>query len=79
MNLEEHARRFHIEVTGLPGIGIVGDSEFTVDAGRIRPLLLTVAMPNDPHTHGIKPIQFRISSPHDSAHPVLEKSSFVLP
>ena len=79
MNLDETARSFRIEVTGLPDIGIVGEREFTVDAGSIRPLSLTVAMPSDSAARGIQPIRFRIAATHDPATSVMEKSSFVLP
>ena len=79
MNLDETPRSFNIEVYGLPGIGIVGEHEFTVDAGSIRPLFLTVAMPADTPVSGIQPIRFRISALHDPATSVMERSSFVLP
>ncbi len=79
MNLDETARSFSIEVTGLPSIEIVGEHEFSVDAGSIRALSLTVAMPSDTAASGIQPIHFRISAKHDPATSVMEKSSFVLP
>ncbi len=79
MNLDETARSFSIEVTGPTGIQIVGNQEFAVDAGSIRPLALTVAMPSDTVASGIQPIHFRISAKHDPATTVEEKSSFVLP
>ncbi len=79
MNLDETARNFKIEVTGLPDIGIVGEREFTVDAGSILPISLTVAMPSDSEARGIQPIHFRISATHAPATSVMEKSSFVLP
>ena len=46
MNLDETTRTFSIDVSGLPGIGIVGEREFAVEAGSISPLSLTVAMPS---------------------------------
>ena len=79
MNLDETARNFKIEVTGLPDIGIVGERKFTVDAGSILPISLTVAMPSDSEARGIQPIHFRISATHAPATSVMEKSSFVLP
>jgi len=79
LNLDETARSFKVEVTGLPGIGIVGEREFSVDAGSIRPLSLTVAMPSDTEAKGIQPIHFQISATHDASTSVMEKSSFVLP
>jgi cytochrome c oxidase accessory protein FixG len=79
MNLDETTRTFRIDVTGLPDIGIVGEHEFTVEAGSIRPLSLTLAMPGDTTKRGIQPIHFHISAKHDPALSVEEKSSFVLP
>ena len=79
MNLDELERSFMIEVTGLPGIQIVDNQEVAVDAGSIRPLSLTVAMPGETASTGIQPIHFRISAKHDPALSVVEKSSFVLP
>ncbi len=79
MNLDELPRDYRIEVDGLPGIEIVGQREFTVEPGSIRPLPLTVAMPGDSGESGIRPISFRIAARHDPATVVVEKSSFVLP
>lgn len=79
MNLDETERSFIIEVTGLPGIQIVDNHEIAVDAGSIRPLSLTVAMPSETTATGIQPIHFRISAKHGPAISVTEKSSFVLP
>lgn len=79
MNLDALPRRFSIEVHGLPGIGIVGEREFTVDAGSIRPKAITVAMPGQLGIHGIHPIHFRITADSQPAVSIEEKSSFVLP
>lgn len=78
-NLDETPRRFTVDVKGLPGIGIVGEREFTVEAGSILPLSLTVGMPGDTSASGIQPIHFHVSAKHDPATVVVEKSSFVLP
>ena len=79
MNLDETARSFTVEVDGQPGIELLGEREFSVEAGSIRPLFLTVAMPDNSQASGIQSIQFRISAKHDPAISVTEKSSFVLP
>jgi cytochrome c oxidase accessory protein FixG len=79
MNLDEAPRDFTIEVSGLPDIKIVGQREFSVEPGSIRPLPITVAMPGDTGVSGIQPISFRIAAKHDPATSVEEKSSFVLP
>ena len=79
MNLDETPRRFRVEVSGLPGLGIVGEREFDVAGGSIRPVLFTVALPADDAPRGIQPIRFHIAALHDPATAVEEKSSFVLP
>ena len=79
MNLDARPKRFTIDVSGLPGIGIVGEREFTVEAGSIRPLSLTIAMPGDSGLKGIQPIRFLVSASLDPTTAVSEKSSFALP
>lgn len=79
MNLDETPRNFTITVSGLPGIRIVGEQVFEVGGGSIRPLSLTVAMPDNTAISGIQPIHFRITAQHDPVTVVDEKSSFALP
>lgn len=79
MNLDEKPRRFSIEVAGLPGLSIVGEKEFTVEAGSIRPLSLTLSLPGGAEQHGIQPIRFRVSATQDASISVTENSSFALP
>ena len=79
MNLAETPRHFSVAVEGLPGVELVGDREFAVAAGSIRPLAVTVAMPGDSGISGIRPIRFRITASDEPASPIIEKSSFVLP
>ncbi|MGE5491626.1 MAG: cytochrome c oxidase accessory protein CcoG [Actinomycetota bacterium] len=79
MNLDDSPRDFAIEVSGLPGIEIVGPREFPVEAGSIRPLPVTVAVPAGGAVSGIQPISFRIAAKDGPAASVEERSSFVLP
>lgn len=79
MNLDDSPRRYRVEVGGLPGLEIVGAGEFTVDAGSIQPVSLTLAAPVARESSGIRPIEFGIVAVHDPAVRVREKSSFVLP
>lgn len=79
MNLVESPRSFVVEVTGLPGIRIVGEREFHVEAGSILPRAVTVSVPAESGLHGIQPVAFRIHAIDEPSRPVLEKSSFVLP
>ena len=82
INLDEAPRQFTIDVSGLPGIEIVGPREVTVASGSVRALPITVAAPatrGEQRTGGSQPISFRIAAQHDPATAVEEKSSFVLP
>ena len=79
MNLAEAPRDFKVEVLGLPDITIVGDSEFAVDPGSIKPISLTVSVPAGSSQVGIQPIYFHIRAKQDTATSLLEKSSFALP
>lgn len=79
MNLAEVQRDFTVEVSGLPGLAIVGQHEFSADSGSIRPVSLTVSSPGNGTYSGIQPINFRITSRQDPTTSVIEKSSFVLP
>ena len=79
INLDEAPRDFTIQVSGLPGVAIVGTREFSLAPGSIRPLPVTVAMPGNSGVSGIHPISFRIAAKYDPLTLVEEKSSFVLP
>ncbi|MFZ2267309.1 MAG: cytochrome c oxidase accessory protein CcoG [Azonexus sp.] len=79
MNLDDAPRRYRIAVSGLTDLEIVGEREFPVEAGTIRPVALTVSSPADGPASGIQPIHFEIVASHDAATRITEKSSFVLP
>jgi polyferredoxin len=79
MNLAEEQRDFTVEVSGLPGLAIVGQHEFSAEAGSIRPVSLTVAMPAESAHSGIQPINFRITAKQEPTTQVVEKNSFALP
>lgn len=79
MNLAEAPRDFTVEVSGLPGVEIVGEHEFSAAPGSIRPVSLTVSAPGDNSLSGIQPISFRITARQAPATSVVEKSSFALP
>lgn len=78
MNLAEAPRDFMVEVSGLPGLEIVGEREFALEPGSIRAVSLTVAAPGDGTLGGIQPISFRITARQDATASVVEKSSFAL-
>ena len=79
MNLAESRRDFSVEASGLPGIQIVGQSQFSLEPGSIQAQPITVSVPGDSALSGIQPIRFRIIAKQDTATQAAESSSFVLP
>lgn len=79
INLREAPRDFRLKVAGVPGIEIVGEQEFSVDPGRIRPVFITVSAPGDNALSGVQPITFHVVARDDPATNVVTKSSFILP
>jgi cytochrome c oxidase accessory protein FixG len=79
MNRAEAPRDFEVEVSGLPGIAIVGAKQFASEAGSIRAVQVTVSAPADGAPPGIRPIAFQIQARQDPATRVVEPSTFVLP
>lgn len=79
MNLDDAPHEYTVSVSGLPGVEIVGECEFSTEPGSIRPLMITVSAPGEAMLSGIQPIHFEIAAKHDAATRVQEKSSFVLP
>ncbi len=79
MNLAEAPRNFIVTVSGLPGLAIVGEQEFAVAPGSIRPVSMTVAMPDSGEVRGIQPIYFHIAAKDAPDMAVQEKTSFILP
>ena len=78
-NLAEMPRDFEVEVSGLPGIELVGARRFAGEAGSIRAVQVTVAAPADAAPAGARPITFQVRAADDPATRVTEKSTFVLP
>jgi len=79
MNLDDAPHRYRVAVSGLSNLEIVGEREFPVEPGNIRPVALTVSAPANGMPSGIQPIHFEIVSSHDPDTRIAEKSSFVLP
>ena len=78
-NLAETPRDFEVEVSGLPGIELVGTRRFAGEAGSIRAVQVTVAAPADGGPSGARPITFQVRAADDPSTRVTEKSTFVLP
>lgn len=79
MNLDDQAHRYIIQPQGLPGMTLLGTSEFNLAAGSIQPATVTISVPGDAGTSGANPIKLVISS-EDSKHlTAKEKTVFFLP
>ncbi|AKU10292.1 4Fe-4S ferredoxin [Azoarcus sp. CIB] len=78
-NLDDAPREFVVDVSGVPGIEVVGERAFAVAAGSVRPVSLTLSAPAGTPLSGVRPITFRIAAGHDAARSVQEPSSFILP
>lgn len=52
MNLDDTPRQYTVSVSGLPGLEIVGEREFSAEPGSIQPLMITVSAPG----RGCRPV-----------------------
>ena len=79
MNSDEHPHRFHVSVSGVPGIRVASSAQIAVDAASNRSVALRIQVPeNTEHGHSI-PIEIQLTSDDPSSQPVLEKSVFLIP
>ena len=79
INLEEAPRQFRVGVSGLPGLRIEGNADFSVEPGSIRSVTLTVSAPARDMPSGIQPITFETVALHDPDRAVRENNTFILP
>ncbi|ENO87023.1 cytochrome c oxidase accessory protein CcoG [Thauera linaloolentis] len=79
INMEEAARRFRVDVHGLPGLRIEGDAEFTIGPGSIQTVPVVVSSPAEAAPAGARPIEFHTAAVHGAGAAISEKSSFILP
>lgn len=78
-NLDDVPRRFSLQVSGLPGLEIIGPEQVWLAPGSVVPLPVTVSVPADSEASGIRPVVFRIVAGHDPAVSAQAASRFVLP
>jgi cytochrome c oxidase accessory protein FixG len=78
MNASESPQRFKITATGLPGLAVVSENSFTVEATQARWVVVNVQLPYDGAPAGSHAIQFTIES-LDSPGKLTEKSVFIVP
>jgi cytochrome c oxidase accessory protein FixG len=78
MNATESAQKYRVDVSGLDGVVLASENEFTVDATQSRWIAVRVQLPYEGAVPGSHPIRFDISAPEHGQH-VLEKSVFLVP
>ena len=78
MNATEADQRFHIAVSGLPGVAIASDAEVAVEATQSRWVAVRVQAPYGAAPAGSHAIVFEVSAPSIAAQ-VFEKSVFIVP
>ena len=78
MNATESAQKYRVDVSGLDGVSLASENEFTVEATQSRWIAVRVQLPYEGAVPGSHPIRFDISAPEHGQH-VLEKSVFLVP
>ena len=78
LNLAEQPRRVHLTVSGLPGLALVGRSDWPLEPSSILVLSVTVAAPAEGPLRGSQPIRFHVQD-DDGSEPISENSTFILP
>lgn len=78
MNATEADQRFHIAVSGLPGVAIASDADVAIEATQSRWVAVRVQAPYDAAPAGSHAIVFEVSAPSIAAQ-VFEKSVFIVP
>jgi len=78
MNASEGIDHVHISVSGIPGLSLASEPDFSVDAAQSRWIPVRVQLPYDGAPPGSHPIAFHISEP-DSGVELTEKAVFLVP
>lgn len=79
MNTDEQPRHYAVEVSGIPGISIVSETDFAMPATTTRVIAARVRVPAETGKKGSNKIRFTI---HDLDNPkveVSEKAAFLIP
>ena len=79
MNTDEAAHRYDIRVSGIEGLGIVGDPTVEVPATSTKTLLLSAGVEEGKGKKGSNPIFFEIQAQNSDKIVVREKATFFLP
>lgn len=79
LNLAETPRRVRLTVDGLPGLELVGRTDWPLEPSSILVLSVTAAAPPNGTLGGSQPISFQVHDEAGDSDPITEKSTFILP
>jgi cytochrome c oxidase accessory protein FixG len=78
MNTHESARRFDIDVQGLPGASLAGEAAVVLEGAQARLVPIGVRVPAGALPPGTHPMHFVVQARDDEAIAVREKSVFIV-
>jgi polyferredoxin len=78
MNTQEAARRFDIDVEGLPGAALAGEAAVQLAGAEARMVPIRVRVPGGALPAGTHPMTFTVHARDDEAVAVREKSVFIV-
>jgi len=76
-NASEHVETYHISVSGIEGLSLASDSEFTVNAAESRMVAVSLQITDGSIKSGSHPVVFEIVA-DDSKERLFEKSIFYM-
>ena len=77
-NVTEKPQKYHISVSGIEGITISSNNEFSVDAASERMVVVSLQLPDEVTSSGSHPVKFEIESLSNDEE-VTEQSTFYIP
>ncbi len=77
-NVTEKPQKYHISVSGIEGITISSNNEFSVDAASERMVVVSLQLPDEVTSSGYHPVKFEIESLSNDEE-VTEQSTFYIP
>jgi len=79
MNTEEYPHRYTIEVSGIPGVAIISDTDFEMPAATTKVIPARIRVPAGSAQKGSNKIIFQVRDRDNAAVSVTEKAAFLIP
>jgi cytochrome c oxidase accessory protein FixG len=79
MNTEEFPHHYVIEVSGIPGVAIISDTDFEMPAATTKVIPARIRVPAGSAQKGSNKIIFHVRDRDDAAVSVTEKAAFLIP